>query len=100
VPILGCLQQGKETLITERFHLGGIGMLRGFQYKGVGERAKRRVVQGAPSGSSPGMDALGGDIFARIRAAVCCHRYSAAAVLRRSGAMPAVRGSCTLFGSS
>lgn len=72
MPILGCLKKRKETLISERFHLGGIAYLRGFQYKGLGDRADRRHSE-PPSSDSPNpltSDALGGDIFARVRAAV------------------------------
>lgn len=77
MPILGCLKNRKETLISERFHLGGIAYLRGFQYKGLGDRAPRRDAA-APDTANPDSqtvsltsDALGGDIFARVRAAVC-----------------------------
>lgn len=75
MPILGCLKNRKETLISERFHLGGIAYLRGFQYKGLGDRAPRRAGDAAePAGADTQTaltsDALGGDIFARVRAAV------------------------------
>jgi outer membrane protein assembly factor BamA len=76
MPILGCLKNRNETLISERFHLGGIAYLRGFQYKGLGDRAPRRdgaesSAAGAQSPPALTSDALGGDIFARVRAAVC-----------------------------
>ena len=75
MPILGCLRDRKETLISERFHLGGIAYLRGFQYKGLGDRAPRREAtefcpEDPQAAAALTSDALGGDVFARVRAAV------------------------------
>jgi len=42
--------------------------MRGFLFKGVGDRAPRRPEPG--SSAEPGTDAVGGDLFARIRASV------------------------------
>lgn len=68
LPILGCWKSKRETMIRERFFLGGVSSLRGFTYKGVGQRAERRAT---PEGSSkPGSDALGGDLIATVRGAV------------------------------
>jgi hypothetical protein len=59
----------RSTSISDRFYLGGIGSLRGFQTKGVGPCAPRRsgsAVQSAGDGSPrptvPTVDSLGGDI--------------------------------------
>jgi hypothetical protein len=68
LPILGCLKSKRETLIRERFFLGGVASLRGFAFKGVGPHAERRSESG--SHSQPGQDALGGDLFATVRSAV------------------------------
>ena len=75
MPILGCLKNRRETLISERFHLGGVAYLRGFQYKGLGDRAARREASDTPAGDPQAAaaltsDALGGDVYARVRAAV------------------------------
>ena len=68
MPILTCLADRQETLLSERFHLGGIASMRGFLFKGVGDRAPRRPDPGSPDDS--GTDAIGGDLFARVRASV------------------------------
>ena len=56
-------------MIRERFFLGGVSSLRGFKYKGVGPRGERRPHPDKEG--TPGTDALGGDAFAALRAAVC-----------------------------
>lgn len=63
---------GKATMIRDRFYLGGVSNLRGFAWKGVGPRGARRCLREAEEGdgADPGSDALGGDIFASVRAAV------------------------------
>jgi hypothetical protein len=68
LPILGCLKNKRETMIRDRFFLGGVASLRGFAHKGVGPHAERRTEP--ESTKKPGMDALGGDLFATIRGAV------------------------------
>ena len=60
---------GVQLASDERFHLGGIASMRGFLFKGVGDRAPRRPESG--STADPGSDAIGGDLFARVRASVC-----------------------------
>lgn len=69
VPILSCLAERQETLLSERFHLGGIASMRGFLFKGVGDRAARRT-EGGSTTADGGTDAIGGDLFARVRASV------------------------------
>ena len=101
VPILGCRTNGREVLLRERFFLGGVSSLRGFAFKGVGPRAQRRggaaaepaaaedlgkpgggkgALQGLRAAGHRKSDALGGDLFATVRAAV--RRALAASLLR------------------
>lgn len=62
-----------STSISERFFLGGTTSLRGFGFKGAGPTGTRRP--GTPGDGSPGegpirRDALGGDLFTSLFAAV------------------------------
>lgn len=73
LPILGCRKIRRETMIRERFFLGGVASMRGFAYKGVGPRAPRRAPEaegGDAANKDAGSDALGGDLFATLRTAV------------------------------
>lgn len=88
LPIMDSWSQGKQTLIHERFHMGGVGSVRGFALKGIGPKDKRLPSRIAPAdvaasksgGADPAAelgqarmhDALGGDVFASIRAGVRC----------------------------
>lgn len=71
----------RPTCIVDRFHLGGPSTLRGFSFKGVGPTAERRAPRtaatAAASTSSSAVpepsrlrDALGGDLYTSILAAV------------------------------
>jgi outer membrane protein assembly factor BamA len=81
VPIMSCLRDRKETLVRERFFLGGVSSLRGFRNKGVGPHVDVPRAQPAESvgpdvdvrkarPSERGVVAVGGDIFASLRTAV------------------------------
>jgi outer membrane protein assembly factor BamA len=88
---MGCRKSNREVVIRERFFLGGVSSLRGFDYKGVGHRAQRRAQHvdggkggatssggdggGTSSSGKAGSDALGGDLFATLRAAVRSMTY-------------------------
>lgn len=57
----------KTTSITDRFSLGGIGSLRGFEFRGCGPTAARRSL---PSGIPQRRDTLGGDVLLSAKGAV------------------------------
>lgn len=68
---------GGGSCVTDRFFLGGPGTLRGFQYLGAGPADQQRPrqsqavdAQSQTVDNTPAYDALGGDLYANILAAV------------------------------
>jgi outer membrane protein insertion porin family len=59
------------TCIADRFFLGGPSSLRGFKFKGIGASDVRRPSTASNSApQSTKVDALGGDLYTSVMAAV------------------------------